>query len=133
MKKLNIKIWLELVRKRFLSADVSIEKATSYSCEDADYTLRLWKYLKSLLVKNKLMAVYENIEKPLIKVISDMEIKGIKVDKKGLQKLSKEFESEIIELQNKIYSICGEEFNINSTKQLGSILFETLDLPHKKK
>ena len=79
------------------------------------------------------MAVYENIEKPLIKVIADMEVKGIKVDKKSLQKLSKEFEYEIIELQNKIYSICGEEFNINSTKQLGSILFETLDLPHRKK
>ena len=88
---------------------------------------------EKFISKNKLMAVYENIEKPLIKVIADMEVKGIKVDKKGLQKLSKEFEYEIVELQNKIYSICGEEFNINSTKQLGSILFETLDLPHRKK
>ena len=52
---------------------------------------------------------------------------------KKFAKLSKEFESQIVELQNKIYSICGEEFNINSTKQLGSILFETLDLPHRKK
>ena len=49
------------------------------------------------------MAVYENIEKPLIKVIADMEVKGIKVDKKSLQKLSKEFEYEIVELQNRIY------------------------------
>ncbi len=120
-------------KKEISFSNVSIDKATNYSCEDADYTLRLWKHLKSLLVKNKLMAVYENIEKPLIKVIADMEVKGIKVDKKSLQKLSKEFEYEIVELQNRIYSICGQEFNINSTKQLGSILFETLDLPHRKK
>ena len=70
------------------------------------------------------MAVYQNIEKPLVKVIADMEMKGIKVDKKSLQKLSEEFESDIIKLQKKIYSLSGEEFNINSTKQLGSILFE---------
>ena len=54
--------------------------------------------LKKLLVTNKLMSVYQDIEKPLIEVISDMEIKGIKVDKEGLQKLSEEFESEIFEL-----------------------------------
>ena len=79
------------------------------------------------------MAVYQNIEKPLVKVISAMERKGIKVDKESLQNLSKEFNSQIIYLQNKIYESSGEEFNINSTKQLGSILFENLDLPHKKK
>ena len=120
-------------KKEISFADVSIEEATKYSCEDADYTLRLSKTLKELLVQNKLMAVYQNIEKPLVKVISAMERKGIKVDKESLQNLSKEFNSQIIYLQNKIYESSGEEFNINSTKQLGSILFENLDLPHKKK
>ena len=132
-EKIKYKDLVGTGKKEISFSNVSIDKATNYSCEDADYTLRLWKYLKSLLVKNKLMAVYENIEKPLIKVIADMEVKGIKVDKKSLQKLSKEFEYEIVQLQNRIYSICGQEFNINSTKQLGSILFETLDLPHRKK
>ncbi len=120
-------------KKEIPFSEVSIEKATTYSCEDADYTLRLWKILKKLLIKNKLMSVYQNIEKPLVKVIADMEIKGIKVDKKGLLKLSEEFKSDILKLQKKIFNFSGEEFNINSTKQLGSILFENLDLPHKKK
>ena len=101
-EKIKYKDLVGTGKKEISFANISIDKATSYSCEDADYTLRLWKHLKSLLVKNKLMAVYENIEKPLIKVVADMEIKGIKVDKKGLQKLSIEFESKIIELQNKI-------------------------------
>ena len=120
-------------KKQVPFSEVSIEKATTYSCEDADYTLRLWKSLKKLLIKNKLMSVYQNIEKPLVKVIAEMEIKGIKVDKKGLLKLSEEFKSDIVKLQKKIFNFSGEEFNINSTKQLGSILFENLDLPHKKK
>ena len=132
-EKIKYKDLVGTGKKEIPFAEVSIEKATNYSCEDADYTLRLWLSLKKLLVNNKLMAVYQNIEKPLVKVIADMEMKGIKVDKKSLQKLSEEFESDIIKLQKKIYSLSGEEFNINSTKQLGSILFESLDLPHKKK
>ena len=132
-EKIKYKDLVGTGKKEIPFAEVSIEKATNYSCEDADYTLRLWLSLKKLLVSNKLMAVYQNIEKPLVKVIADMEMKGIKVDKKSLQKLSEEFESDIIKLQKKIYSLSGEEFNINSTKQLGSILFESLDLPHKKK
>ncbi len=132
-EKIKYKDLVGTGKKEIPFYEVSLEKATNYSCEDADYTLRLWLNLKKLLVKNKLMAVYQNIEKPLVKVIADMEMKGIKVDKKSLEKLSEEFESDIIELQKKIYSLSGEEFNINSTKQLGCILFENLDLPHKKK
>ena len=79
------------------------------------------------------MSVYHNIEKPLIDVISNMEIAGIKVDKKNLKNLSKEFEEEIIRLQKDIYLLSGEEFNINSPKQLGDILFENMKLPYKKK
>ena len=62
-----------------------------------------------------------------------MEIAGIKVDKENLKSLSIEFEEDIINLQKKIFHLAEEEFNINSTKQLGSILFEKLKLPHKKK
>ena len=120
-------------KKEISFSDVSVEEATKYSCEDADFTLRLWKRLRKSLVDNKLMSVYHNIEKPLIDVISNMEIAGIKVDKKNLKNLSKEFEEEIIRLQKDIYLLSGEEFNINSPKQLGDILFENMKLPYKKK
>ena len=62
-EKIKYKDLVGTGKKEISFSNVSIDKATNYSCEDADYTLRLWKYLKSLLVKNKLMAVYENIEK----------------------------------------------------------------------
>ena len=78
------------------------------------------------------MSVYFNIEKPLINVISDMEIAGIKVDYKKLKNLSQDFEKDIIKLQKDIYLLSGEKFNINSTKQL-EVLFEKLKLPHRKR
>ena len=62
-----------------------------------------------------------------------MEIEGIKVDNKNLTNLSKEFEEQIIKLQKNIYQISGENFNINSTKQLGTVLFENMKLPLKKR
>ena len=120
-------------KKEISFSDVGIEQATIYSCEDADFTLRLWKKFRRSLIENKLMSVYQNIEKPLINVISDMEIAGIKVDKENLKRLSIEFEEDIVDLQKKIFLLAEEEFNINSTKQLGRILFEKLKLPHKKK
>ncbi len=120
-------------KKEIFFSEVSIDKATKYSCEDADFTLRLWNKFRKFLSENKLMSVYYNIEKPLVNVISDMEIEGIKVDDDKLKRLSKEFKDDIIELQKKIYILSEEEFNINSTKQLGVVLFENLGLPHKKK
>jgi len=120
-------------KKEISFSEVSIKKATNYSCEDADYTLRLWKQLRKRLIENKLMSVYYNIEKPLIDVISDMEIEGIKVDKYNLKNLSKEFKEDIIKLQKEIYLLSNKEFNINSPKQLGDILFVNMKLPYKKK
>ena len=120
-------------KKEISFSEVSIDKATKYSCEDADFTLRLWNKFRKLLTENKLMSVYYNIEKPLVNVISDMEIEGIKVDNYKLKNLSREFKDDIIKLQKQIYLLSGKEFNINSPKQLGVVLFENLSLPHKKK
>ena len=120
-------------KKEISFSEVSIDEATKYSCEDADFTLRLWNKFRKFLAENKLMSVYYNIEKPLVNVISDMEIEGIKVDNDKLKNLSKEFKDDIIKLQKQIYLLSGEEFNINSTKQLAVVLFENLSLPHKKK
>ncbi len=132
-EKIKYKDLVGTGKKEVSFSEISIEDATKYSCEDADFTLRLWNKLKNILFRSKLAQVYYNIEKPLISVISEMETQGIEVDSQKLQNLSKEFERESIELQKKIYILANEDFNINSPKQLGNILFEKLNLPHKKK
>ena len=131
--KIKYKELVGVGKKEISFSEVSLNEATKYSCEDADFTLRLWSIFKNLLVKNKLMSVYQNIEKPLIKVISDMEIEGIKVDKDKLKNLSLYFQKEIDLLQKKIFLLTGRDFNINSPKQLGYILFEELKIPSGKK
>ena len=132
-QKIKYKDLVGTGKKEVSFSEIEIDLATKYSCEDADFTLRLWAKLNKLLIKEKLLSVYHNIEKPLIPVISDMEIEGVKVDNKNLTNLSKEFEEQIIKLQKNIYQISGENFNINSTKQLGTVLFENMKLPLKKK
>ena len=96
-------------KKEISFSEVRIEQATKYSCEDADYTLRLWKKFRKLLTENKLMSVYFNIERPLINAISNMEITGIKVDHEKLKNLSQEFEKDILKLQKEIYLLSGEK------------------------
>ena len=85
------------------------------------------------MAEKKLFSVYQNIEKPLINVVADMEKNGILVDEKGLSALEKDFQGQLNKLQYKILLISKVDFNINSTKQLGKILFEHLKLPGAKK
>ena len=105
----------------------------NYAAEDADFCLRIFLGLKEELFISKLNSVYERIERPLINVIANMEKEGILIDKSTLNALSIEFQDKLTLLQNKIYELCGEEFNIASPKQLGEILFEKLNLPQDKK
>ena len=79
------------------------------------------------------MSIYQNIEKPLIKVIVSMEMNGIKINDTKLSLSSKGFDAQMKTLQSKIFSISSKDFNINSTKQLGEILFNELKLPGGKK
>ncbi len=120
-------------KKEIEFSEVDIDKASFYACEDADITLKLWHTIKKHLIKEKLISVYECIEKPLIEVIADMENNGIRVKKNNLITLSKNFTSQLAKLQDKIYSCSGCEFNINSTKQLGEIIFDKLKIPGAKK
>ncbi len=120
-------------KKEIGFSEVDLEKASFYACEDADITLKLWHSIRKLLIKEKLISVYEFIEKPLIEIIADMENNGIKVHKNNLQTLSENFSKQLVKLQDKIFSYCGNEFNINSTKQLGDILFNKLKIPGAKK
>ena len=110
-----------------------IAEATKYAGEDADITLRLWRTLSPMLHRRRGKTVYETMERPLIPVLADMEMEGIKVDRRQLEKLSSEFESRIRELEGEIHELAGEGFNVASPKQLGVILFEKQGLPGGKK
>lgn len=99
----------------------------------AETVMELCKALDRILIGNEQKKLYYNIELPLIEVLADMEYHGFKVDIEGLKAFSTELEGKIDLLRNEIYYSAGEEFNINSTKQLGVILFEKLNLPVIKK
>jgi DNA polymerase I len=112
---------------------VDIEQAKNYACEDADVTLRLYEFFEQRLFGENVLNVYENLEKPLIKILSSMENNGIKIDQTILGKLSEKFEIEIQNLEKKIFKISGEEFNIASPKQLGDIIYDKLKIAGTKK
>ena len=108
--------------------DVPIDIATNYAAEDADITLRLYEELSPKL-KNieSLNKLNEEIEIPLIEVLSDMERNGAILNAKVLNAQSKDLEERIIRLENKAYKLAGEEFNLGSTKQLREIFFDKLN------
>ncbi|MBU2429995.1 MAG: DNA polymerase I [Proteobacteria bacterium] len=112
---------------------VPISKAVDYAAEDADLTYMAYLELEKKIKDQGLDTLMDTIETPLIKVLADMEIEGIKVDKTVLKQLSEMFQTELNTLEKQIYILAGEEFNINSSQQLGVILFEKLNLDTVKK
>ena len=112
---------------------VPLEKACDYAAEDADITLRLHRQFKRQLVEEKMVAVYETIERPLISVLIGMEKAGIRVDQAMLKRLSRDFAQRLGGLEDEIKTLAGEDFNVGSPKQLGEILFDKLGLPGAKK
>ncbi len=113
--------------------EVAIEDAVPYACEDADITLMAHEVLQPLLREEALEGLFREIEMPLVPVLVDMEMTGICVDKALLLAISKDFERQLHQAEEKIYAIAGEAFNIQSHQQLGRILFEKLRLPIQKK
>lgn len=114
-------------------SQVPISQAVNYASEDADITFMAYQYFKKELKDQGLSELMENIEVPLITVLGNMELEGIKVDKNVLKHLSNIFALELKSLEKEIYSLAGEEFNINSSQQLGVILFDKLNLKTIKK
>jgi DNA polymerase I len=114
-------------------AEVPRERARDFAAERADAALRLHTLLKVRLVREKMTAFYETIERPLVSVVAAMERDGIKVDRDALADLSRGFERRIAEIEQAIFRAVGNDFNIGSTKQLGDVLFEKLALPGGKK
>jgi DNA polymerase-1 len=120
-------------KKDMSFAEVPLEKAVPYACEDADITLMAYNVLMPMLEEAGLGELLEKVEMPLVPVLMKMELTGICVDKEKLRDLSKSFEHQLDELESRIYAVAGEEFNIRSSQQLGDILFEKLKLPVQKK
>ena len=112
---------------------VPISQAVDYACEDADLTFMAYANFKKQIKENGLETLMQTIEMPLITVLAEMEMTGIKVDSTFLQLLSKSFREELTGLEKEIYDLAGESFNINSSQQLGAILFEKLKLKVIKK
>ncbi len=112
---------------------VPIDAATSYAAEDADITLRLFRTLKPRLVAERMVTVYETLERPLVPVLAGMEAAGIKVERAELKRLSGDFEQRMAGLEAEIHALAGHDFNIASPKQLGEVLFDEMNLPGGKK
>jgi len=120
-------------KKQLNFSEIKIDKATEYAAEDADITLRLYHNLNARLNEQKLNKIYSVFEKPMIKILSKLELNGIKVDDSYLKKLSNKFEEKLKKLEKKIYSSAGKEFNIGSPKQLGEIIYNELKIAKLKK
>jgi DNA polymerase-1 len=120
-------------KKEINFSEVELNKAMEYAAEDADITYRLYKIFSKNLKLEKLTNIYETFEKPLIKILAFMEINGIKVDNKSLEKLSKKFEIKIKNLEKEIFKFSKKEFNIASPKQLGEIIYNELKIAVLKK
>ena len=120
-------------KKQLSFSDINLEDATKYAAEDADVTLRLYNLLLDRVNDEKLNKIYDVFEKPMIKLLSKLEMNGIKVDNIYLRKLSKKFEEKLKKIEKAIYKISGKEFNIGSPKQLGEIIYNDLKIAKLKR
>jgi DNA polymerase-1 len=112
---------------------VALDDALEYAAEDADMTWRLHEFLKPQLIDQRMVTVYETLERPLIDILMRMERYGIKVDAKELKRLSDDFAFRLADLEKQVHALAGREFNVASPKQLGEVLFDEMELPGGKK
>ena len=120
-------------KKKLNFSEVDINDATKYAGEDADVTYRLYKILKERLDQEKLNKIYEEFEKPMVKLLSVIEMNGVKINDTYLKKLSKKFEERIMKKEKEIFQISKKKFNIGSPKQLGEIIYNDLKIAKLKK
>lgn len=132
-KKVSIKELIGAGKKQKSMADIDIQTVADYCGEDVLMTMKLKTLLEEKVKDEDLFSVYQDIELPLVKVLFDMERKGIFVDTKELKDLSQSLNHKLTHLEQEAYQLAGEEFNLKSPKQLGVILFEKLQIPPTKK
>jgi DNA polymerase-1 len=115
-------------RGRIGFAEVALDKARDYAAEDAEVTLRLHRLLRPRLLAERLLRVYETVERPLVPIVADMERAGVKVDREALRRVSNDLAQRLDELEGRIHAAAGRPFNIGSPAQLGAVLFDELGL-----
>ncbi|MEX1270006.1 MAG: DNA polymerase I [Balneolaceae bacterium] len=120
-------------RARKSMAEIPFKKIMNYACEDADITFRLFQVLAEQLEEDELLEIADNLDFPLIHVLGAMETTGVKVDVDMLGEFSRELTEDLIQLEEEIFAKTGEEFNLNSPQQLGTVLFEKMEIPAGKK
>ena len=120
-------------KKQLALSDVSEDERAKYACQDAAISFRLQEILEAKLKESELYALFQEVELPLVSVLFEMEKTGVALDLEFLAEMSHNMERQLHQLIADIYEMAGEEFNINSTQQLGQILFEKLKLPRKKR
>ena len=113
--------------------DVEIEKVKEYAAEDADITLQLKQVFVPLLKSKEVQRVFDEVENPLVRVLTDMEFEGVKIDVGFLNDYSKELEKDAKQFEENVYATAGVRFNLASPKQLGEVLFEILKIDPKAK
>ncbi|MDD3293837.1 MAG: DNA polymerase I [Geobacteraceae bacterium] len=114
-------------------SSVPVERAAVYSCEDSDATFLLYGIFSGRLAESGMERLFSTLEMPLVRILADMEFEGVKLDTPLLLELSEGFSGQLEALERGIFAMAGCEFNINSPKQLGEVLFERLHLPTGKK
>ena len=114
-------------------ADLPAESITEYACEDADITFQLRQVFGPRLTEVAADELFQTVEMPLVKILADMELEGVRIDSDELNRYSQELGEQIDGLTAEIHDHAGQEFNIDSPKQLGPILFETLEIKARVK
>jgi DNA polymerase-1 len=108
--------------------DVAVDDVKEYAAEDADVTFQLKQHFEPILASTQTRKLFDEIEIPLVSVLADMEMEGVRLDTDFLKTLSNELETDIRGLENQIYEMAGESFNLASPKQLGEILFDKMKI-----
>jgi DNA polymerase-1 len=120
-------------RNRLAFAAVPVDRATAFSAEGADITLRLWQALRPRLRESKALALYEQVERRLVPVLAEAERAGIRVDEAELRRLSADFASRMAVMEEDAHRLAGHVFSLGSPKQLGEVLFDEQGLPGGKR
>ncbi|MEO1536437.1 MAG: DNA polymerase I [Pseudomonadota bacterium] len=130
---IEIKTLLGTGKSQITFDRVPVDDAVKYAAEDADITLRLWETFKPDLHRKCVTTVYETLERPLVPVLADMEMAGIKVDRDVLSRMSNAFAQKMAQLEDEIHTLAGTKFNVGSPSQVGEILFDQMGLEGGKK
>ncbi|GAA6208937.1 DNA polymerase I [Cognatishimia sp. WU-CL00825] len=132
-KPISIKTLLGSGKSAITFDKVPVEDAVKYAAEDADITLRLWQKFKPQLHQKQVTTVYETLERPLVPVLTEMEMHGVKVDRDALSRMSNAFAQKMAQYEAELHEIAGKPFNVQSPAQVGQIMFEDLELEGGKK